>query len=166
MEKNTGSHLGAFWKASDAVLNGVTVLLLANIFVMMLLQIIMRFIFNDPLTWSEEIARLSLFWMAFLGSVIAVREKSHICVDLIVHKLPGKVGKHLALLTNIMIIGFLVVLFVCGINYVKMNFATRSLVTGIRKGLVYTVIPISAAWMVLYEVKNTVEMFTRKEGTN
>ena len=163
MEKKEQSRAFSFWKISDAVLNVGTVLLLANVLILMLLQIVMRYVFNNPLTWSEEIARLSLFWMAFLGAVIAVREKSHLCVDLVVHAFPEKLSKIVTIITDLLVLAFLVGLCVWGIKYCQMNMIAKSLVTGLVKGKVYTVIPISAAWMILYHLRNMVNLLTGKD---
>lgn len=162
MDKAAPKKTVTFWTVSDAILNISTAFLLLVIFVMMILQIIMRYIFDNPLTWSEEIARLSLFWMAFLGATMAVRDKAHLSVDLLTHKIPPKPAKVLAVVVNILILVFLGVLFYSGLNYVKMNLAIKSLVTGVSKGRVYTVIPLSALWMAVYQVRNLV--YTLKGG--
>ena len=41
--------------------------LFAVIIVCVSLQVFFRYVLNDPLTWSEELARFSFMWMVFLG---------------------------------------------------------------------------------------------------
>lgn len=59
-----------------------------------------RYLLNSGLAEAEEISRLAFVWLIFLGAILAVRERAHVGVDLLVRRLP-KLGKRLALvLTN------------------------------------------------------------------
>ncbi|MBO5069958.1 MAG: TRAP transporter small permease [Roseburia sp.] len=158
-KRNAGKEQFILWKASDTVLNVSTVIGLAIILILMTLQIVMRYVFNNPLKWTDELSRMSMVWMTFLGSVVAFREKAHICVDLITSHFPRRLNRIVALMTDLICIGFLCVLIVMGIKYVQMNINTVSLVTGISKGRTYMIIPISSAWMIIYIVRNMVERY-------
>ena len=41
----------------------------------------MRYVFNNPLTWGEELIVALLTWMVFLGAAAAVRSQMHIRID-------------------------------------------------------------------------------------
>jgi TRAP-type transport system small permease protein len=43
-------------------------------------QVIMRYVFSSPLSWSEELARYSMVWMAMLASALAARLGQHIAL--------------------------------------------------------------------------------------
>jgi TRAP-type C4-dicarboxylate transport system permease small subunit len=45
------------------------------------LQFFTRYILNDSIAWTEEIARYFLIAVTFVGSVMAVRKRSHIAVE-------------------------------------------------------------------------------------
>ena len=45
-------------------------LALAIVVAVTLLQIILRYVFNAPLIWSEELAKLMIVWIAFLGAAV------------------------------------------------------------------------------------------------
>ena len=154
MEKNNKTSKITFWKVSDTILEVSTVIALFGILFLMALQIVMRYFFNNPLQWTDEISRMCMVWMTFLGSVIAFREGAHISVDLITNSLPQKAGRILLNITDILTLAFLLLLAFLGFKYVKMNYKTVSLVTGIRKGVSYSIIPISALWMAIYLMRN------------
>jgi TRAP-type C4-dicarboxylate transport system permease small subunit len=45
------------------------------------LQFFTRYVLNDSIAWTEEIARYFLIAVTFIGSVTAVRKQSHIAVE-------------------------------------------------------------------------------------
>ena len=47
------------------------------------LQFFTRYILNDSLSWTEEIARYGLMSLAFVGGAVVTRKKSHIAVELL-----------------------------------------------------------------------------------
>jgi TRAP-type C4-dicarboxylate transport system permease small subunit len=62
-------------------LAAVSTVLLMGILATVLLQVVMRYVFNDPLTWTDEATRLQLVWLAFIGAVLAYRLGKDIAVD-------------------------------------------------------------------------------------
>jgi TRAP-type C4-dicarboxylate transport system permease small subunit len=56
--------------------------ILAVISCLGLWQVIARFVFSQPSTWTEEIMRRLLIWMVMLGTVVALRQGALISVDL------------------------------------------------------------------------------------
>lgn len=58
----------------------------------MLLQIVSRYIFNAPFSWTEETILFAFCWFSFLGCASSSYDKSHIEVDFIYTRL-GPLGK-------------------------------------------------------------------------
>jgi TRAP-type transport system small permease protein len=57
---------------------------LAAAVVLMSFQILFRFAFNAPLTWTEEVDRYLFIWSVYLGSAVAVAKKAHIRVTFLI----------------------------------------------------------------------------------
>lgn len=47
------------------------------------LQFFTRYVLNDSLSWTEEIARYGLMWLVFIGGAVVTRKNSHIAVELL-----------------------------------------------------------------------------------
>ena len=70
------------------------------------LQFFTRYVLNNSLAWTEEIATNCLIVVVFLGSVWCVRRSRHIQVDVIYHYLPAAVARLLSTLVDIIRIAF------------------------------------------------------------
>ena len=51
------------------------------IFVLVVAGVVLRYVFNDPLTWGEELIVGLFTWMVFIGASAAVRTHMHIRID-------------------------------------------------------------------------------------
>lgn len=70
------------------------------------LQFFTRYVLNNSLAWTEEIATNALIVVVFLGAAMCVRTTRHIHVDVLYHYLPESVGSILAKLVDIIRVGF------------------------------------------------------------
>jgi TRAP-type C4-dicarboxylate transport system permease small subunit len=89
----------------DAVVLVVFWVLALDIFV----QFFTRYILNDSLAWTEEIARYLLIATGFIGSIMAVRRNSHIMVEFLYRYIPGIAARVLSFLIDASRIAFFVV---------------------------------------------------------
>ena len=72
-------------------------------------QFFTRYVLNNSLAWTEEIAIYALVVVVFLGSSLCVRASRHIQVDFLYRYLPKSAGRLLSTLVDIVRIGFEVV---------------------------------------------------------
>jgi len=59
-------------------------------------QVILRYVFNDPLTWSEEMARIVFIYLAFIGIGAAYGRRRHMAIDALIVLLPPKMKRVVA----------------------------------------------------------------------
>ena len=75
------------------------------------LQFFTRYILNDSLSWTEEIARYGLMWLAFIGGAVVTRKKTHIAVELLGNLMkPSLLRTVLFALVDLVTLGFLALL--------------------------------------------------------
>lgn len=70
------------------------------------LQFFTRYVLNNSLGWTEEIARFLLITVTFLGAVLAVRRESHIAVELAFRWLSRPARKALQFFIDVVAIVF------------------------------------------------------------
>ncbi|TDL66340.1 TRAP transporter small permease [Rhodococcus qingshengii] len=114
-------------------------------------QVVLRYVFNYSLSWSEETARYLIVWFVFIGSSIAVREKAHATMDALVTYLPEKGKRIFSIIANTISILFCVVLIWSGIQNVSgvVEFGTVTPAIGLPMYLPYLAIPVGAALMLI-----------------
>ena len=66
---------------------GAVVFLFAGLVLVVFLQVLTRYAFNQPPAWSEELARYLQVWIILLASPLCIRKGSHLAVDYFGHKL-------------------------------------------------------------------------------
>lgn len=71
------------------------VLASAGIVVLVFAGVLSRFVFEQPMAWSEELARYLFLWAALVGAASACRNNQHGGIPLLVHKFPA-IGQRFA----------------------------------------------------------------------
>lgn len=57
---------------------------------LIILQVVSRYIFNAPFTWTEELARFALLWFTFVSAGFVMARRIHIAVDIVATRLGRK----------------------------------------------------------------------------
>ena len=92
---------------SDVTIFDVPVLIIfAILFFIVAMQFFTRYVLNDSLGWTEEIARYFLILLGFVGGITCVRKGSHIFLEFAYGFLPLKTIKPTILTVEVIVIGF------------------------------------------------------------
>tara|TARA_R110000868_G_scaffold58122_1_gene179317 strand:+ start:103900 stop:104508 length:609 start_codon:yes stop_codon:yes gene_type:complete len=101
---------------------------LAIIVSLTLAQVVFRYFFDSPLLWSDELSRLMVVWMTFIGAAVVCWQGKHLSVDVFAVLLPEKVSKVLRIFNQLLAIGFLGVMTWKSFRVVKFeNFQDMSI---------------------------------------
>jgi len=127
--------------------------------------VIMRYIFNEPQAWVEELARYSIIWGTFFGFGLALRHNQHIQVDILYDKLKPSMKRVLDLVATGLSIVFCLIYTYYGFVLVENRFTSGmvSLDIGIPMWIVYLVLPISGALFLLRFVERLVNILRGKD---
>jgi len=110
-------------------------------------QVIMRYAFNAPLFWAEEVVLYSIICMSFIGISYGIKHQSHIAVEVLNAFMPNKYQKHLSIAQGLIGIVFSLVLLYLGWKLVSVTFSRGQLSSALRIPIawVYLAIPIAGA---------------------
>jgi len=79
----------------------VAIALLSCMILLILTQILGRYVFNFSIAWSEELAVFAQIWLVMLGAGIAMRRGQHVGIDILIagrSQLVQRIAKSAALL--------------------------------------------------------------------
>lgn len=119
-----------------------------------LLQVFFRYVLNDSLIWSEELARYLFVWISFLGGTLVMDRGTHIKIDILENLLRGGARKAVVRAAKALVLVFLVLLTVSGVMIVGLTMDQPSAVMQIPMGLVYLAIPVGSIAMIVSLVMN------------
>ena len=114
-------------------------------------SVVVRYIFNRPIGWSEEISIYFMIWAIFLGTAYALKEDSHISVDLLMQRLPGRVKPWFLLFHYVVGLAFLSLLFYKAIGMVNLSHMlnSRSIALDLPLILPQLAVPVGSAMLIL-----------------
>jgi TRAP-type transport system small permease protein len=96
--------------------SGLALALLTFVVVTNAAQVFWRSVLGDPLSWTEEAARVAFIWVVYVGVVRAVRRRTHLSVDFFVRRLPSRWQARSARFNHLLCIGFFTLFFVQAIR--------------------------------------------------
>ena len=131
-------------------------IVLVVILVVISMQIIMRYVFNRPLLWSEELSRYLYVWIAWMGCAFCVGTRSHISVPLLTDSLPEQVQKILAVAGNLAVTGALCYLIPHAMTYALGQKAFMASTVPVGRIWLFMALPAGLALTVVQLVADTV----------
>lgn len=130
------------------------------------IQVIMRFVFNNSLSWSEELNRYIFIWQIWLGASIGFKDNKHIKVDFLVDTLKGNAKKTVEIFADILLLSFCIGLTYYGYVLVLGLVARNSLSVALKipMALVYAALPFSSLIICFRLIIDMVDKFKSKSS--
>ncbi|MDB6176388.1 TRAP transporter small permease [Paracoccus sp. Z330] len=125
-------------------------LLFAFLIVIVALQFFTRYVLNDSISWTEEVARYCLIALTFLGSAICSRRASHLALGLIYRYVPMRAVKPLAMASEALTCGFFIWMAIIGTQMMQRTAAQMMISVPVSKSVLYTVITAASALTAVY----------------
>lgn len=85
----------------------------------LLLGVFFRYVLDDSLVWSDEVAALAFTWTVFLFASSLVREGGHVRVTLLIDALPPMIAEVLERAIMLLIFGFGILMLWTGWNFAE-----------------------------------------------
>lgn len=127
----------------------IAALMLGALFLVFLIQIAARYLFNAPALWTLEACLTLWLWVVFWGAAFVLTEKDHVRFDVLYDSVRSRTRRLFALVSAIAIgAGFLAALPATW-SYIDFYQIKRSAVLGIRLDIVFSIYGVFAVVIVL-----------------
>ena len=131
-------------------LNIVNTIIFIVMVTVVLSQVFFRYVLRVSVPWTEEFARYLLIFITFLGGALAVRDKKHISINVIIDRLPKKIFFYLNKFFDLAIIIFLFIVVKGSIIMINLTWETPlGSIRWLTRGKLYLILPISMGIMII-----------------
>jgi tripartite ATP-independent transporter DctM subunit len=110
-------------------------ILVALEMVVLFAGVVARYVFNAPLTWSDELASILFLWLAMLGAVIALRRGEHMRLTTLVNRVPPNARVWVNLFARLVVIAFVLEIVWPAFEYFDSQWDIRTPALELRDGL-------------------------------
>ncbi|MGL5448343.1 MAG: TRAP transporter small permease [Rhabdaerophilum sp.] len=127
----------------------IAALLLGALFIVFLIQIGARYVFNAPALWTLEACLTLWLWVVFWGGAFVLQEKDHVRFDMLYLSVSKRTQRVFALISAIAIAAGMLAALPATWSYIDFYQIKRSAVLGIRLDIVFSIYGVFAIMMVL-----------------
>lgn len=78
--------IGIFSKIVEKIQYWITISIISFLTILVFIQVILRYFFNSPLPWIQEVSSGLLIWLTFMGAGVLTKRKGHLRVDILVNQ--------------------------------------------------------------------------------
>lgn len=99
----------ARWTLTNQWIERLAALGLGAVTAFMFVNVVLRYLFNAPISWGDELVQFTFIWLVFLGAVAAMKSNSHYAVETLMEVLPKVPAVAVGVLTDVAVI------VICGV---------------------------------------------------
>ena len=117
------------------------------------LQFVTRYVFNNSISWTEEVARYLLIAVAYTGGIICARKNSHINLVYFLKKMPKRLADIVRTATDVLTAGCFLYLSWFGITLAQRTSNQRMVSIDFPRAAIFWLVSASlavSAVVVLY----------------
>ncbi len=151
-----------FIEMMEKILKVILMFLLATMSVLIIYQVVARYIFNSPSAISEELLRFSLIWLGILGAALCFIKSTHLNLPLLLDYVPPPVRQKMELFSRFMYVLLGGVMSWGGYVAAVKNMSLSTPTLQIPLGAVQSVLAISGLLIMISQVQNIIQEIKRR----
>ncbi|MDR3284175.1 MAG: TRAP transporter small permease [Treponema sp.] len=97
----------------------VSIALMSLMTVIMFIQVIMRYVFSNSLSWSEELARYMFIWLVYFGISYGAKIRKHIKIEAFLGVFPKKARPYIEVLGDVLFFLFAIFIIYTSFQWVQ-----------------------------------------------
>lgn len=140
--------INGFDRAFTYALGTVCVLLFFVMIISVFGQVIMRYVFASPMSWSEELARYAMVWQAMLAAALCMQRDLHLAL-LPVDALPNRIRGIARVVGVVAVVVLLATLFWHSWDLASRSTRQTTPGLGLSMSWVYASLPVGFALMLV-----------------
>ena len=148
-------------EAAAAVLRWSLIAAVALMFACIALQVVMRYVFGNALSWSEELALVTFSWAALGGLALGVREGFHVRLTLVLDPLAARARAWAERAIDLLTAALGAYLVWSGWRYVDITRGGTSAAIAYPIEILHGIAPVVGIFVLIFALER---LFVRKES--
>ncbi|MDR7314727.1 TRAP transporter small permease [Brevibacillus nitrificans] len=143
--------LSLFSKFTDVLM----AICLTSMAILVFGNVVLRYAFDAGIPWSEEMSRFFFVWLTFLGAIGALKDNSHLGVDMFIKKLPRQAKRLCYVISNLIVLYVLWLVFDGSWKSTSVSTNAHAPATGLPMSYIYgigVVMSVGMGIIVLYNL--------------
>jgi len=137
-------------------------ILMGSIVAIIFYAVVMRYVFQYPPYWAEELSRFIFIWIIMLGAVLVTREQSHIEFVILLDRMPKRFKFVWSTIIRLSMIIFCWVMVRQGLNIYPIVAEASSPTFGVSMGWLYLSIPVGGLLMGICILENMIKSLAKR----
>lgn len=125
------------------------------------IQVFTRYVMNDSLVWTEELARYAFIWLTMCGAGVASKNGTHAAVDFIARKFTGPAMVAHRAVMSVAILVLCSLLIFQSVRLLGVVSSQLSPAMRLPMSYVYAAVPVGAAAIMLHALADLVSLRRR-----
>lgn len=134
--------------------------LLALMVIMILSQVFYRYVLNDSLTWTEELSKYAMVWIACLVSPWAYREHLNVSIEMFHDALPALPKRIAEIIITLLVMLISAIFFLQSISFVEGGTTITAASVAIKLWIFYLCMPFAFGALFLVGIERLIQQFT------
>ena len=139
---------------------------LTIVFLITFAQVIQRYLFSMSLPWATDVIRIFFIYSVFSGMCVGIIRKSHLNIDVVLQIVPKKVRPVLDLISNCIVVFFLVTVMRYSISFILSNTDQTTPYILFPMSYVYVIFPVTIVIMLIALLLDSIAIIKGFPGNN
>jgi tripartite ATP-independent transporter DctM subunit len=141
-------------RAVDVFAETLVIAALLGELILVLANVLARAYLHHSFLWADEVARLSLSILAFIGGAVAYRRRDHAFVRIVLNLLPRPVERVCLALSDVLVLFVAALTGVASAEFLASSWGERTPILQLPATLIALPLPLGMALLALYAMSN------------
>ena len=137
------------WRLYDRATAGLLAALAASMFGIAIINALLRYLFDSPLVWGEEISRYCMVWGTLVGVALAYRLGAHVSINILTELVPPAIQVAWRLVCHLLVLGVAAMLWRSGSVLTDLLGVIQAPSSGIPMSYVYRSLEVGAIMLAI-----------------
>ena len=126
--------------------------MMATIAILLGLGVVLRYVFNNPLTWAEEFVITLFVWSVMLGVPSALRSRMHIRIDVVIMRLSNRGRRFMGCIACLAGLVIMCAAVYAGYTHTVGVWTSKTPMLGFSMGWIFLAMPVGFALTLFHGI--------------